>query len=76
MVNKFYNIRYLATINCFRGIPVIAKDRKERFEAIAIYLSESSHNIVCLQEVWSEKDYLQLKDSLKAKLPYSHYFYR
>ncbi|KOB72550.1 Sphingomyelin phosphodiesterase 2 [Operophtera brumata] len=57
------------------GIPVVSKDRKERFKAIAEYLSESSHNIVCLQEVWSETDYLLLKDYLKDKLPYSHYFY-
>lgn len=59
-----------------RGIPVVSKNRKERFEAIAKYLQESSHTIVCLQEVWSEFDYLNLKDSLKGVLPYSHYFYR
>ncbi|XP_047023751.1 putative neutral sphingomyelinase [Helicoverpa zea] len=62
------------TLNCW-GIPVVSKNRHERFEAIAKYLQESSHNIVCLQEVWSEKDYLYLKDSLKINFPYSHYFY-
>ncbi|XP_026747376.1 putative neutral sphingomyelinase [Trichoplusia ni] len=62
------------TLNCW-GIPVVSKNRKERFEAIAKYLQESSHTIVCLQEVWSEFDYLNLKDSLKGVLPYSHYFY-
>ncbi|KAH9641872.1 hypothetical protein HF086_011622 [Spodoptera exigua] len=62
------------TLNCW-GIPVVSKNRTERFEAIAKYLQESSHTIVCLQEVWSEKDYLYLKDSLKSNLPYSHYFY-
>lgn len=61
---------------CYRGIPGISRDRKERFEAIGKYLAESVHNIVCLQEVWSENDYLQLKETLKEKLPYSHYFYR
>lgn len=30
---------------------------------------------MCLQEVWSERDYLFLKESLKVVLPYSHYFY-
>ncbi|CAH0669212.1 unnamed protein product [Spodoptera exigua] len=62
------------TLNCW-GIPVVSKNRTERFEAIAKYLQESSHTIVCLQEVWSEKDYLYLKDCLKSNLPYSHYFY-
>lgn len=62
------------TLNCW-GIPVVSKNRKERFEAIAKYLQGSQHSIVCLQEVWSEKDYLFLKESLKNNLPYSHYFY-
>ncbi|KPJ10699.1 Putative neutral sphingomyelinase [Papilio machaon] len=62
------------TLNCW-GIPGVSKNRKERIEAIAKYLMQSSHNIVCLQEIWSEKDYLFLKDSLKEVLPYSHYFY-
>ncbi|XP_026765111.2 putative neutral sphingomyelinase [Galleria mellonella] len=62
------------TLNCW-GIPVVSKNRKERMEAISKYLQTSSHNIVCLQEVWSENDYLFFKDSLKIVLPYSHYFY-
>ncbi|XP_030026289.1 putative neutral sphingomyelinase [Manduca sexta] len=62
------------TLNCW-GIPIVSKNRKERFEAISKYLLESSHSIVCLQEVWSEKDYLFLRDNLKHVLPYSHYFY-
>ncbi|XP_049888179.1 putative neutral sphingomyelinase [Pectinophora gossypiella] len=62
------------TLNCW-GIPVVSKNRKERITAIVDYLLQSPHNIVCLQEVWSEKDYLYLKDKLKSTLPYSHYFY-
>ncbi|XP_045763706.1 putative neutral sphingomyelinase [Maniola jurtina] len=62
------------TLNCW-GIPVISKNRKERIEAIADYLSKAPHNIVCLQEVWSEKDYLYLKEHLRINLPFSHYFY-
>ncbi|KAM3968047.1 neutral sphingomyelinase [Aphomia sociella] len=62
------------TLNCW-GIPVVSKNRNERMEAISKYLQGSSHNIVCLQEVWSEKDYLFFKDSLSTVLPYSHYFY-
>lgn len=55
---------------------MVSKNRKERIEAIANYLSQAPHNIVCLQEVWSEKDYLFLKEQLQANLPFSHYFYR
>ncbi|XP_075972225.1 neutral sphingomyelinase [Anticarsia gemmatalis] len=62
------------TLNCW-GIPMVSKNRKERFEAIAKYLQSSPHNIVCLQEVWSEKDYLYLKENLKTNLPFSHFFY-
>lgn len=62
------------TLNCW-GIPVVSKNRIERIEAISKYLSEGGHNIVCLQEIWSEKDYLYLKENLKPVLPYSHYFY-
>ncbi|XP_013185710.2 putative neutral sphingomyelinase [Amyelois transitella] len=62
------------TLNCW-GIPFVSKNRKERIEAITKYLLSSSHNIVCLQEVWSEQDYLFIKENLKLKLPYSHYFY-
>ncbi|XP_026491372.2 putative neutral sphingomyelinase [Vanessa tameamea] len=62
------------TLNCW-GIPIVSKDRKKRIEAIAEYLLKSSHNIVCLQEIWSENDYLYLKDRLHSYLPYSYYFY-
>ncbi|XP_063823205.1 putative neutral sphingomyelinase [Ostrinia nubilalis] len=62
------------TLNCW-GIPIVSKNRKERIHAIAKYLMESSHTLVCLQEVWSENDYLFIKDSLKEVLPYSYYFY-
>ncbi|XP_032512196.1 putative neutral sphingomyelinase [Danaus plexippus] len=62
------------TLNCW-GIPVVSKNRKERIEAIATYLQTASHNIVCLQEVWCERDYLYLKDQLQKQFPFSHYFY-
>ncbi|XP_038213597.1 putative neutral sphingomyelinase [Zerene cesonia] len=62
------------TLNCW-GIPFVSKNRKERIEAIAKYLLTGDHTIVCLQEVWSEQDYLYLKENLSTALPYSHYFY-
>lgn len=62
------------TLNCW-GIPIVSKDRKERMKGIAQYLLTSAHNIVCLQEIWSEKDFIYFRDTLKSVLPYSHYFY-
>ncbi|XP_072237802.1 sphingomyelin phosphodiesterase 2 isoform X2 [Leuresthes tenuis] len=37
-------------------------------------LRKEEHDIVLLQEVWSEKDYLCLKKELATSHPYSHYF--
>ncbi|XP_072941862.1 putative neutral sphingomyelinase [Epargyreus clarus] len=62
------------TLNCW-GIPVVSKNRIERMKAIAHYLKNSQHTIVCLQEIWSEKDYIYIKEQLQNVLPYSHYFY-
>ncbi|XP_045520388.1 putative neutral sphingomyelinase isoform X2 [Pieris brassicae] len=64
----------LFTLNCW-GIPIVSKNRKERIEAITKYLLSGDQDIVCLQEVWSENDYLYLKENLSSVLPYSHYFY-
>ncbi|CAF4854700.1 unnamed protein product [Pieris macdunnoughi] len=64
----------LFTLNCW-GIPIVSKNRKERIEAIAKYLLSGDQDIVCLQEVWSENDYLYLKENISSVLPYSHYFY-
>ncbi|CAG9792137.1 unnamed protein product [Diatraea saccharalis] len=62
------------TLNCW-GIPIISKNRKERIIALTKYLNSSQHTIVCLQEIWSENDYLYLKEHLRNNLPYSYYFY-
>ncbi|XP_028432756.1 sphingomyelin phosphodiesterase 2 isoform X2 [Perca flavescens] len=37
-------------------------------------LCREEHDIVLLQEVWSEKDYLSLKRKLACSHPHSHYF--
>ncbi|RVE48954.1 hypothetical protein evm_006416 [Chilo suppressalis] len=62
------------TLNCW-GIPIVSKNRKERISALTKYLNTSEHTIVCLQEIWSESDYLYIKDNLNKILPYSYYFY-
>ncbi|XP_069678319.1 putative neutral sphingomyelinase isoform X2 [Periplaneta americana] len=43
--------------------------------AIAEELALGKYDIVCLQEVWSENDYLNIKKKTSQSLPFSHYFY-
>jgi sphingomyelin phosphodiesterase 2 len=59
-----------------RGIPGISKDRKTRMNAIAEELALGKYDIVCLQEVWSDNDYIHIKRLAHSVLPYSHHFYR
>ncbi|KAL3283099.1 hypothetical protein HHI36_006258 [Cryptolaemus montrouzieri] len=62
------------TLNCW-GIPLIAKDLKDRFEAIAEVLAKSDYDCVCLQEVWTEGLYQHIKNKISGSFPYGHYFY-
>lgn len=41
---------------------------------IAELLCKGEHDIILLQEVWSEKDYFSLKKKLSSCHPYSHHF--
>lgn len=67
------------TLNCW-GLKFVSKQRKERFAAIAEYLSEhpgSGYDVVFLQEVWVNEDYEELKKKLTKSpdlYPFSHYF--
>ncbi|KAI4462472.1 sphingomyelin phosphodiesterase related [Holotrichia oblita] len=64
----------ILTLNCW-GLLVVAKDRAQRIRAIGEVLASSDYDVVCLQEVWLEKDFALLKEKAKGSLPYSHYFY-
>ncbi|KAL0273040.1 UNVERIFIED_CONTAM: hypothetical protein PYX00_005815 [Menopon gallinae] len=61
------------TLNCW-GIPYVSKDKNSRMSAIAKHLLISNLDLVCLQEVWSKKDFLFLSRKCHSQLPYSHYF--
>ncbi|XP_066246385.1 putative neutral sphingomyelinase [Euwallacea similis] len=62
------------TLNCW-GLAVVSKDRRSRMLAIADMLSVNQFDVVCLQEVWTNRDYNILREKLYNVLPYSHYFY-
>ncbi|XP_050294740.1 putative neutral sphingomyelinase [Anthonomus grandis grandis] len=62
------------TLNCW-ALAVVSKNRKSRILAIAEVISKNNYDVVCLQEVWTNRDFFLLRDGLHKCLPYSHYFY-
>ena len=61
------------TLNCW-GLRFISAKRRERFEAIGRYLSGGNYDVVMLQEVWNEEDFLTVKTAVAAVFPHSHFF--
>ncbi|XP_058859870.1 sphingomyelin phosphodiesterase 2-like isoform X2 [Acipenser ruthenus] len=61
------------SLNCW-GIHYLSQHCSERYEMIGQLLKEEEHDLVLLQEVWSESDYLFLKKTLAHSHPYTHYF--
>ncbi|XP_048840680.1 sphingomyelin phosphodiesterase 2a [Brienomyrus brachyistius] len=64
---------HVFSLNCW-GIRYRSLHCTERYDMIADLLAREGHDIVLLQEVWSEKDFLFLKKRLACCHPYSHYF--
>lgn len=48
--------------------------RKERIAAIAQVFSDSSYDIVALQELWVYSDYELIKAKAANKFPYAKFF--
>ncbi|KAF3690167.1 Sphingomyelin phosphodiesterase 2 [Channa argus] len=61
------------SLNCW-GIHYLSKHCCQRYAMIGDMLCKEEHDIVLLQEVWSEKDYIFLKKKLACSHPHSHYF--
>ncbi|KAG6873858.1 hypothetical protein C0995_010470 [Termitomyces sp. Mi166 len=66
-------IRVLS-LNCW-GLKYVSKNRKQRVEAIANQLSQSSYDIVALQELWVFSDYEKVQEHVSPVLPHSKFFY-
>nr|XP_033775255.1 sphingomyelin phosphodiesterase 2 [Geotrypetes seraphini]XP_033775256.1 sphingomyelin phosphodiesterase 2 [Geotrypetes seraphini] len=60
-------------LNCW-AIRYASKLREERIEMIGDFLSQEHYDIVLLQEIWSERDYINLKKKLSSNHPFSHLF--
>ncbi|XP_051961960.1 sphingomyelin phosphodiesterase 2a [Xyrauchen texanus] len=61
------------SLNCW-GIRFLSKRCAERYKMIAELLDREQHDVALLQEVWSEKDFLFLKNKLSSSHPHTHYF--
>ncbi|KAL1506402.1 hypothetical protein ABEB36_005772 [Hypothenemus hampei] len=62
------------TLNCW-GLRFVSKNLKSRIYSIAEQLSDQEYDVVCLQELWTNRDFHVLKKKLHSVLPYAHYFY-
>ncbi|XP_076214377.1 sphingomyelin phosphodiesterase 2 [Aptenodytes patagonicus] len=60
-------------LNCW-AIRYLSKRRQERVRLIGDMLRQEGFDLVLLQEVWSERDYSDLKAKLGGCYPFSHYF--
>ncbi|NXI01479.1 NSMA phosphodiesterase, partial [Pachycephala philippinensis] len=56
------------------AIRYLSKRRQERVRLIGDTLRQEGFDLVLLQEVWSEKDYSDLRVKLAGCYPFSHYF--
>ncbi|KAG6837312.1 hypothetical protein H0H93_011407 [Arthromyces matolae] len=64
----------LLSLNCW-GLKFVAKNRIQRIDAIASQLSQSSYDIVALQELWVFSDYEKIQQRVSSLLPHSKFFY-
>lgn len=63
----------LLTLNAW-GLKYIAKHRKARLRWIANQLAATDYDIVALQEVWVEEDWLYLEQKCRSLYPYRRVF--
>ncbi|XP_019713214.1 sphingomyelin phosphodiesterase 2 [Hippocampus comes] len=61
------------SLNCW-GVRYLSKHCSQRYAMIGDMLLQEEHDVVLLQEVWSEKDYLFLRKKLASSHVHAHYF--
>ncbi|KAK6023553.1 endonuclease/exonuclease/phosphatase family protein [Ostertagia ostertagi] len=55
--------------------PIGSKDRKFRLKKLADAILEEKYDIVGLQEIWSNTDYIEMAERLSSCFRYHHYFH-
>lgn len=63
----------LLTLNAW-GLKYIAKHRKARLRWIANQLASTDYDVVALQEVWVEEDWLYIEEQCRIQYPYRRVF--
>lgn len=69
-----YSISVL-TFNIWALPGNFSSDKRKRIEAIGQAICDLKYDVVCLQEVWTKKDYKEIKQYISKAYPYHHYFY-
>jgi Endonuclease/Exonuclease/phosphatase family len=59
----------------FRGLKVLSQHRRLRMRALGDKLATSDYDLLCLQEVWVQEDFLYIQAKVRHFLPYSHYYF-
>ncbi|XP_005377932.1 PREDICTED: sphingomyelin phosphodiesterase 2 [Chinchilla lanigera] len=60
-------------LNCW-DIPYVSKHRADRLKNLGDFLNAESFDLALLEEVWSEKDFQDLRRKLAVPYPAAHYF--
>uniref|UniRef100_A0A914XM65 sphingomyelin phosphodiesterase n=1 Tax=Plectus sambesii TaxID=2011161 RepID=A0A914XM65_9BILA len=66
------------TLNCWalpQPWPIGSKHRSYRLAKLAEALAAGTYDIVALQELWDESDFVKIKDAVRSTLPFSHYYH-
>ncbi|VDN41361.1 unnamed protein product, partial [Gongylonema pulchrum] len=66
------------TLNCWAlplRWPFGSSDSRYRIAKIGEALLEQKYDVVSLEEVWSEDDFIRLQEMLKVAYPFSYYFH-
>lgn len=72
MIDAPASVKVLS-LNCW-GLKYLAKHQEERLKAIAVRLSKGECDIVALQEVWVDKDWLEIERKCNIAYPYRRRF--
>lgn len=64
------------SLNCW-GLKYVSRNREQRIRAIATKFAREGHkyDVVCLQEIWVEKDFEVIREALLPELPFSKLFH-
>lgn len=69
------SLRAFLTDTDYRGLKYISKNRVDRINAIAEFLSTAPCDIICLQELFVSRDFETIRASVSKHLPFFKLFH-